>query len=59
MLYSAYKLNIIEEIAKYFAKHLAQTIYILDINLIYVLLKTVNLIVDLLQLYYRQFLKIF
>jgi len=40
-----YKSNIIEEIAKYFAKYLAQTIYILDISLVYILLKTINFVI--------------
>jgi len=45
LLYFGHKSNIIEEIAKYFAKYLAQTIYILDINLVYALLKTIDFVV--------------
>ncbi len=45
MLYFAYKLNIIEKITKYFAKYLVQTIYILDISLVYILLKIINFVV--------------
>jgi len=45
LLYLIYKSNIIEKIAKYFAKYLAQIIYILDINLAYILLKTINFVV--------------
>ncbi len=45
MLYFVYKLNIIEKIIKYFAKYLAQTIYILDIDLVYILLKIVDFVI--------------
>jgi len=45
LLYLIYKLNIIKEIIKYFAKYLTQTIYILDINLVYILLKIIDFVV--------------
>ncbi len=45
MLYFAYKSNIIEKIAKYFTKYLVQLIYILDINLVYMLLKIVDFVI--------------
>jgi hypothetical protein len=45
MLYLTRKSNIIEKFAKRLAKNLAQTRYILDINLIYALLKIVDFVV--------------
>ncbi len=45
MLYFVYKSNIIEKITKYSAKYLVQTIYILDISLVYILLKTVDFVI--------------